>query len=217
LIWRKPLNIGLQHPGGDVLARKNGRLYLFSVKARDRFGQNGKHNPGYNVYPEKVIKAERAYKAKPAWLVIRADRRDNTLCSYWGLIEQIPPGEGTRNRVYVSMSERAIADYKCLASNVNDPTIAQRRTDLGSKPRRGLRKKSLNPGYHASAAKSSDSTYLDRVLEKEGERRLREAPVAAAPVPGERAADEERLRAIRMRQAQEEERRKKRMRSQKKG
>jgi hypothetical protein len=92
----------------------------------------------------------------------------------------------------------------------------QRRTDLGSKPRRGLRKKSHNSGYHASPAKNSDSAYLDRVLEREGERRLREAPVAAAPVPGERAADEERLRAIRMRQAQEEGRRRNRILSQKK-
>jgi len=33
-------------------------------------------------------------------------------------------GKGTRNRIYVSMSERAIAGYKCLASNVSDPTIA---------------------------------------------------------------------------------------------
>ena len=92
----------------------------------------------------------------------------------------------------------------------------QRRTDLGSKPRRGMRKKSLNPGYHASPAKNSDRAYLDKVLEKEGERRLREAPVAAAPVRGERAADEERLRAIRMHQTQEEERRTARMRGQKK-
>jgi hypothetical protein len=66
-----PLNIGFQHPGGDVLARKNGILHFFSVKARDRFGQNGKPNPGYNIYPEKVIKAARAYKAKPSWLFAR--------------------------------------------------------------------------------------------------------------------------------------------------
>jgi hypothetical protein len=100
--------------------------------------------------------------------------------------------------------------YKSASRNM------QRRTDVGSKPRRGRRKKPLNPGYHGSPPNYSDSAYLDRVLEKEGKRRLREAPVAAAPVPGERAADQERLRAIRMRQAREEERRKKRIQSQKK-
>jgi hypothetical protein len=97
----KPLNVSFQHPGGDVLARNNGRPFFFSVKARDRFGQDGKPNPGYNIYPEKVISAARVYKAKPAWLVIRADRRDNSLCSYWGLIEDIPPEKSSRNRVYV--------------------------------------------------------------------------------------------------------------------
>jgi hypothetical protein len=119
----RPLNIGTQHPGGDVLARKNGRPFFFSVKARDRFGKNGRPNPGYNIYPEKVIRAALSYKARPAWLVIRADRRDNSLCSYWGLIEEIPPGKARPNRVYVSMSEKAIAGYKCLASNLPDPSI----------------------------------------------------------------------------------------------
>ena len=120
----KPLNIARQHPGGDVMARKNGRLYFFSVKARDRFGQNGKPNPGYNIYPNKVIDAARLYDANPAWLVIRADRRDNTLCAYWGLIDDIPPGRGSRNRVYVKMGEADVAGYKCLALNLADPTIA---------------------------------------------------------------------------------------------
>jgi hypothetical protein len=124
-----PLNVDRQHQGGDVLATKDGRRYFFSVKARDRFGQNGKPNPSYNVYPEKVIKAAQAYGAIPAWLVIRADRRDNTFCSYWGLIDEIPPGRLNRNCVSVSMSEDAIREYcrlgRCLASNVSDPSIKE--------------------------------------------------------------------------------------------
>jgi hypothetical protein len=32
----------------------------------------------------------------------------------------IPPDKGTRNRIYVSMGEQAIAGYKCLAFNVSD-------------------------------------------------------------------------------------------------
>jgi hypothetical protein len=50
----KPLNVGFQHPGGDVLMRKNGRPFYFSVKTRDRFGQDGKPNPCYSIYPEKI-------------------------------------------------------------------------------------------------------------------------------------------------------------------
>jgi hypothetical protein len=79
-----PLNVGRQHAGGDVMATKSSRTYFFSVKARGRFGQDGKPNPGYNIYPEKVIKAAHTYRATPAWLVNRADRRNNTLCAYWG-------------------------------------------------------------------------------------------------------------------------------------
>jgi hypothetical protein len=124
-----PLNVHRQHPGGDVLATKDGRLYFFSVKARDRFGQDGKPNPGYNVYPVKVRKAARPYAATPAWLVIRADRRDSTFCSYWGLIDEIPPSKTSPNRVYVKMNDAAIAEYcrlgRCLASNVSDPMIAK--------------------------------------------------------------------------------------------
>jgi hypothetical protein len=120
-----PLNIGRQHPGGDVLAIKDGCRYFFSVKARDRFGQNAKPNPGYNIYPKKVIKAALSYDAMPAWLVIRADRRDNTFCSYWGLIDEIPSSRANPNRVYVSMSEEAISKYRCLAFNASDPAIAK--------------------------------------------------------------------------------------------
>jgi len=126
-----PLNAGQQHPGGDVLASKNGNRYFFSVKARDRFGKDRKPNPGYNIYPPKVIRAAKAYDAIPAWLVIRADRRDNTLCSYWGLISEIPSSKKNRSRVYVSMSESAIATYRCLADKVTDRSIT---TIFHSKP-----------------------------------------------------------------------------------
>jgi hypothetical protein len=60
----EPLNVGQRnHPGGDILASRSGSRYLFSVKARDRFGKNGKINPGYNVYPDKVIAAAQRYGA----------------------------------------------------------------------------------------------------------------------------------------------------------
>lgn len=124
-----PLNVGRQHPGGDVMATKSGRTYFFSVKARDRFGQDGKPNPGYNIYPEKVINAAQTYDAAPAWLVIRADRRSNTFSAYWGLIAEIPASKARRNRVYVKMGEDDIAQYcrlgRCLASDVSDPMIAK--------------------------------------------------------------------------------------------
>jgi hypothetical protein len=61
------LNVGRQHPGGDVMATKDGCVHFFSVKARDRFGKDRtKPNPGYNIYPAKVIKAALSYGATAA-------------------------------------------------------------------------------------------------------------------------------------------------------
>jgi hypothetical protein len=87
---------------------------------------------------------------------------------------------------------------------------------LGRTPRRGLRKKSFNPGYLSTLPRNVDSEYLDKILENEATRRLREAPVAAAAIPGERAADAERLQAIKMRQEQAEKKRLARIQRQKK-
>lgn len=112
------------HPGGDILASQASGKYLFSVKARDRFMQNGKVNWGYNIYPQKVIAAARRYSAEPAWLVVRADRRDNTYCAYWGKISEIPASNKNPNRVYVSMLDDTISRYRCLANNVGAPAIA---------------------------------------------------------------------------------------------
>ena len=84
----RSLNIGGQHPGGDVIATKGGRCYFFSVKSRDRFGQNGKPNPGYNIYPQKVIKAALAYNISdrvapdPSWQALRALPRSENSSPY---------------------------------------------------------------------------------------------------------------------------------------
>jgi hypothetical protein len=121
------------HPGGDIMASKLGQKYLFSVKARDRFMKNGKVNWGYNIYPQKVIAAAQRYGAGPAWLVVRADRRYNTYCAYWGLINEIPPSPTNPNRVYVSMRERDITSpsYRPLANNVSEEAIADIFSDKG--------------------------------------------------------------------------------------
>lgn len=112
------------HPGGDILARDSTTSYLFSVKARDRFMQNGKVNWGYNIYPKKVIAAAFRYGAEPAWFVVRADRRDNTYCAYWGKISEIPASATNPNRVYVSMLDGPVSSYRCLAHNVHDNAIS---------------------------------------------------------------------------------------------
>lgn len=89
--------------------------------------------------------------------------------------------------------------YKNASRNI------QRRTDRGRKPRRGLR--SLFPrGTVARSQKMSDTKRLDNLQSNEAKARLREAPVASAPVPGERAADLKRVREIRLHQKKEKKR-----------
>jgi hypothetical protein len=44
---------------------------------------------------------------------------------------------------------------------------------------------------------------VEKLLEKEAKSRLREAPIASAPIPGERSRDLERLAEIRRRQKQQ--------------
>jgi Holliday junction resolvase-like predicted endonuclease len=105
-------------PGGDILANKDGAKYFFSVKARDRFMKNGAINWGYNIYPEKVRHAAMEFAAIPAWLVVRADRRNNSYCVYWGLIDELPKG------VSVSMRDKHTPSYRCLARDVPCPAIA---------------------------------------------------------------------------------------------
>lgn len=97
--------------GGDILAQRDGRTYLFSVKARDRFGKDRKPNRGYNLYPEKVRAAADRYGAVPAWLTVRADRRDNTYSVFWGTVHEDHP-------LQVKMSDAAVANYDCLARDV---------------------------------------------------------------------------------------------------
>jgi hypothetical protein len=89
--------------------------------------------------------------------------------------------------------------YKNASRNI------QRRTDRGRKPRRGLRS-SFPGGTFARSQKMSDTKWLDNLQSNEAKARLREAPIASAPVPGEGAADSKRLQEIRLRQKKEKKR-----------
>src|SRR5215510_4425819 len=47
--------IKYNHPGGDFLAERAGKLYFITVKARNKHVQRtGKLNAGYNIHPKKV-------------------------------------------------------------------------------------------------------------------------------------------------------------------
>jgi hypothetical protein len=116
------------YPGGDLLGTLDDQRYLFSVKARDKFMQNGLINWGYNVYPEKVISAAVLCRAEPAWIAVQVNRRNLTYSAYWGKITEIAPSAAKAHRVYVSMIDSAILKYRlenrCLARDVFDTRVA---------------------------------------------------------------------------------------------
>ena len=99
------------HMGGDVLATRKRKRYFISVKARNKLQQNGSLNPSYNIYPDKVRTAAKAYKAMPAWVTISVVSEKQQYSAYFGLIDKLPAGVG------VSMRPESLATYECLAAN----------------------------------------------------------------------------------------------------
>lgn len=97
-------------PVFDVLAKKDGETYVFSVKARKRFGQNGKLNPCYNIlYGHKTM--SRKYQKALTYLTemgydttkihycfLVAPLEENKPCVYyWGKLTDVNPLATTEN------------------------------------------------------------------------------------------------------------------------
>jgi hypothetical protein len=72
----------------DIACEKDGKKYIVSVKARNKFQKNGKLNTRYNlgkdVY-EKALASEKKYKAKACWMAIQFDR--NSFSIYFGQLK----------------------------------------------------------------------------------------------------------------------------------
>ncbi|MFD1328722.1 hypothetical protein [Mycoplana ramosa] len=114
------------HPGGDFTSIRNGMPYFISVKARDKYQQNGRLNGGYNVYPTKVRKAAMSYRAVPAWVTIQIDVENARYSAYFGRIDEL----SNPNSVSVPMTPRAVMKYECLAESLTDPEI---KSDLSNR------------------------------------------------------------------------------------
>jgi hypothetical protein len=100
------------HPGGDFLNKRAAIEYFISVYKRDVQGRR-RLNGGYNLYPEKVRRAARAYNAVPAWATIQIDTERQTLCAYFGTVDELQ----NPHAIAVPMTPSAVADYECLAKD----------------------------------------------------------------------------------------------------
>ena len=80
----------MNEPFADIECEKDGKRYIISVKARNRYQKDGKLNTRYNlgqdVY-EKSATAEKKYNAPAHWLAIQFDQQ--TFSIYFGSLTDL--------------------------------------------------------------------------------------------------------------------------------
>lgn len=95
----------MNYPFADLYAEKDGKKYIFSIKARNKYQKNhtlnSHYNLGSNAY-EKAVLAEIEYGAKAYWMAIQFDMQAFSI--YVGSLEEldrrhaIPVGECEKGR-----------------------------------------------------------------------------------------------------------------------
>lgn len=74
----------------DLYAEKDGKKYVISVKARNKFQKNGSLNSSYKLGENAYEKAQRVseiYDAEPYWMAIQFDRNDYSI--YFGSLKSL--------------------------------------------------------------------------------------------------------------------------------
>lgn len=80
----------MNYPFADLYAEKDGKKYIISIKARNRFQKNNKLNASYNLGNNAYSKANAAeteYGAKAYWMAIQFD--ELTYSAYFGSLEEL--------------------------------------------------------------------------------------------------------------------------------
>ena len=75
----------MNEPFADLLCEKDGRRYIISVKARNRFQKNGTLNTRYNLGNNAYLKAasaEKKYNASAYWMAIQFAKKSFSI--YFG-------------------------------------------------------------------------------------------------------------------------------------
>jgi hypothetical protein len=74
----------------DILCERDGKRFVVSVKARNKFQKNGKLNTRYNLGKDvykKAIESERKYNATACWMAIQFDK--NSFSIYFGQLKEL--------------------------------------------------------------------------------------------------------------------------------
>lgn len=102
-------------PFADFSAERDGKKYLISVKARNKYersgGVNSRYKLGAKVYQhvEKLLTSAEWSDYIPAWLAISIEPK--CFDAYFGLVEQLNGGRG------INMSDKAKRSYEVFALN----------------------------------------------------------------------------------------------------
>ena len=84
----------MNEPFADIECEKDGKRYIISVKARNKYQKNGKLNTRYNLGSnahEKALNAENKYNAVAYWMAIQFDR--NSFSIYFGSLKELKGGK----------------------------------------------------------------------------------------------------------------------------
>ena len=79
----------------DIYCEKDGKRYVISVKARNKYQKDGKLNSRYNLGENAYDKAKRTaekYNAEPYWMAIQFD--DHEYSIYFGSLECLSGAKG---------------------------------------------------------------------------------------------------------------------------
>lgn len=123
-------------PVFDIIAKKDGEVYVFSAKARKRYGKNGKINPCYNILSRSKTISRKYKKALDnftemgydinkihyCFLVCPLEEKKNCVY-YWGEFTDINPECITTNILDnkisyfgIPVSEKHLKNYKVLGT-----------------------------------------------------------------------------------------------------
>ncbi len=80
----------LNEPFADIECEKDGKKYIVSVKARNKFQIDGKLNSRYNLGTnayDKAATSERKHNAKAHWMAIQFDKKNYSI--YFGTLDEL--------------------------------------------------------------------------------------------------------------------------------
>lgn len=105
------------YPFADFLADRDGRRFLISVKARNKFQANGKLNNRYRFKnwdkrEHLMLEKCREHQAEAAWVTVQIEWEPKRFNVYFGLISEL------NGKHAVAMNPEAVAKYECLANDV---------------------------------------------------------------------------------------------------